>query len=95
MITTMQNRNERSLFSAAIDAFFRKVLDDGGPLGMISNQPKVIEPDASIWAFAVIAKYNNMDESERARYKLVYDETVDLEFDGNYYVHEIQVSRAA
>ena len=95
MTTTMQNRNERSLFSATIDAFFRKVLDDGGPLSVMSSQPEVIEPDASIWAFAVLARYNSMDEAERALYKLVYDETVDMEFDGNCYVHDVQVSRVA
>ena len=96
MITTntMQNRNERSLFSAAIDAFFEKVLEDGGPLGVMSHQPEALAPDASIWAYAVMARYHNMDESERARYKLVYDETVDPVFNGNYHVHDIQVSRA-
>ena len=64
---TMQNRNERSLFSAAIDVFFEKVLEDGGPLGVMSHQPEALAPDASIWAYAVMARYHNMDESERAK----------------------------
>lgn len=86
---------EQSLpaLSQAVEDFYLMAVESDGPLSAFDcRPPDEIEADIEIWIYAVIARYNNMSESERVLFSLRFEETIDPVFSGRYRVHDVLVS---
>lgn len=82
-----------ALLSQAVEDFYLKVVESNGLLSAVECCPPIeIEPDMEIWLYAVIARLNNMDQSERALFKMEYRQTDDPVFNGRHLVQDVQVS---
>jgi len=69
------------------------VVESDEPLSAVECCPPVeIEPDMEIWLYAVIARFNNMDQSERALFRMEYRQTGDPVFNGRHLVQDVQVA---
>lgn len=78
--------------SQAVEEFYLKVIESDEPLSAVSFRPSEdIESDTEIWLYAIIARFNNMDESERVLFDLSFEETIDPVFSGRYRVHDVYV----
>lgn len=77
----------------AVEGFYLMAVDADEPLHAVENRPSSnIEPDIELWLYAIMARYNNMDESERILFDLKYHETIDPVFTGRLLVHDITIS---
>lgn len=77
----------------AVEEFYLKAAESDGALSAVAcTPPSDVEPDIEIWLYAVIARYNNMDQSERSLFTIDYQQTVDPVFDGRQRVHDVFVA---
>jgi len=82
-----------AVLGQAVEEFYLEVIDSGDPLSAIECCPGVeIEPDMEIWLYAVIARFNNMDQSERMLFSMTYTQTEDPVFNGRHLVQDVKVS---
>lgn len=79
--------------SQAVEDFYLMAIKSGEPLSAVDNHPsEEIESDIEIWLYAIIARHNNMDESERLLFDLKFRETLDPVFSGRHLVHDVYVN---
>jgi hypothetical protein len=82
-----------AVLSQAVEDFYLKVVESDEPLSAVECCPPVeIEPDMEIWLYAIIARFNNMDQSERALFRMEYRQTGDPVFNGRHLVQDVQVA---
>ena len=82
-----------AVLSHAVEDFYLKVVDSNEPLSAVQYCPPVeVEPDMEIWLYAVIARFNNMDQSERALFRVEYRQADDPVFNGRHLVQDVQVA---
>ncbi|MEN8177783.1 MAG: hypothetical protein ABFS39_04105 [Pseudomonadota bacterium] len=78
--------------SQAVEDYYLMAVESDKPLSAVDYRPsEEIESDIEIWLYAVIARYNNMDENERILFDLKFRETLDPVFSGRYLVHDVYV----
>ena len=82
-----------AILGQAVEDFYLKAIESGYTLSAIKCCPSVeIEPDMEVWLYAVIARFNNMEQSERVLFKMEYMQTEDPIFNGRHLVQDVHVS---
>ncbi|SHJ70212.1 hypothetical protein [Cycloclasticus pugetii] len=82
-----------AILGQAVEDFYLKAIESGTTLSAIKCCPDVeIEPDMEIWLYAVIARFNNMEQSERVLFNMEYKQTEDPIFNGRHLVQDVHVS---
>ena len=78
--------------SLAVEEFYLMAVEADQPLSAVEYRPPVdIEPDSEIWLYAVIARFNQMDESERLLFEMQFQESPDPVFNGRLLVQDVHV----
>jgi len=76
----------------AVENFYLMAVDADQPLSAVDYRPSDdIESDIELWLYAIIARYNNMDESERILFEMTYQESTDPVFSGRLLVHDVSI----
>ena len=81
--------------SQAVEDFYINVIESNKQLSAVEWSPVAdVEPDleVEIWLYAVIARFNNMDESEQELFSIEFKQTTDPVFNGKYLVQDVYVS---
>ena len=86
-------QKQLAVLSQAVEEFYSNVIESNEALSAVICSPDVnVEPDIEIWLYAVIARFNNMDQSERSLFKIKYKQTADPVFNGRYLVQDVHVA---
>jgi len=84
---------EISPLKIAVEEFYLQALESNASLDALDYLPDdAIESDPEIWLYAIIGRFNNMEDEERDCFKLNYDEYVDPVFSGVRIVKNVHVS---
>lgn len=84
-----------SALSQVVENFYINVIESNKKLSAIEwGHVADIEPDLEleIWLYAVISRFNDLDENERDIFSIEYDQSTDPVFNGKYLVHDVYVS---
>ena len=84
-----------SALSQAVEDFYINVIESNEKLSAVEwGHVAAIEPDLEleIWLYAIISRFNDMDENEKEVFNIEYAQSTDPIFNGKYLVHDIYVS---
>ena len=84
-----------SPLSQAVEDFYINVIGSKEKLSAVEwGHVADIEPDLEleIWLYAIISRFNDMDENEKEIFSIEYDQSTDPIFNGKYLVHDVYVS---
>ena len=80
--------------SQAVEDFYINVIESNEHLSAVEWRPVAginLDIEVEIWLYAVIARFNNMDESEQDLFGIEYKQTIDPVFNGKYLVQDVYV----
>ena len=84
-----------SPLSQAVEDFYIQVIELNEKRSAVEwGHGADLEPDLEleIWLYAVISRFNDMDEHERGLFSIEYDQSTDPVFNGKYLVHDVYIS---
>ena len=80
--------------SQAVEDFYINVIESNEHLSAVEWRPVAginLDIEVEIWLYAVIARFNNMDEGEQDLFGIEYKQTIDPVFNGKYLVQDVYV----
>ena len=84
-----------SPLTQAVEDFYIQVIESNEKRSVVEwGHGADLEPDLEleIWLYAVISRFNDMDEKERGLFSIEYDQSTDPVFNGKYLVHDVYIS---